>query len=411
MRILFLSHYFPPEGNAPAARTYDNCVRWVRAGHQVTVVTGVPSHPAGVVFPGYKNRLRQREAVDGIDVLRVATYLAANRGTTRRILNYLSYMLSATTFASGLARPDLVIATSPQFFCGWAGVLTSRLRRVPFVLEIRDLWPQSIAAVGALRNPRLLGLLERLERAMYRAAKHVVTVGQGYRRELLSRGVPDERLTVIPNGIDRARFAPRAPDLELKRSLGLDGRLVVGYSGTIGMASGLDVVLRAAVRLREGGRSDIAFLLVGDGAVREELTAEARRLGLERDVVFAGRQDPARMPAFLSICDVCLVHLRKVELFTTVLPSKIFEAAGMARPILIGVGGEAREIVERAGCGEYVEPENHAALVDAVLRLAADPPRRTALGEAGRAYVAQHHDRDRLAADYLALLERVRGVE
>ncbi len=410
MRILFLSHYFPPEGNAPAARTYDNCVRWAKAGHAVTVVTGVPSHPAGVVFAGYRNRLRQRETVDGVEVVRVGTYLAANRGTTRRILNYVSYMLSASAFASALPRADVVVATSPQFFCGWAGVLTSRLRSAPFVLEIRDLWPESISAVGALRNRRLLAFLERLERTMYRAATHVVTVGQGYRRELLARGVPDARLTVIPNGIDLTRFAPRPPDAELKRSLGLDGRFVVGYSGTIGMASGLDVVLRAAHRLREVGRDDVAFLLVGDGAVREELTAQARRAGLER-VVFAGRQDPARMPAFLSVCDVCLVHLRKLELFATVLPSKIFEAAGMARPILIGVGGEAREIVERAECGEYVEPENDGALVEAVLRLAADPARRAALGEAGRAYVARHHDRDRLAADYLALLARVAGVE
>lgn len=408
MRILFFSHYFPPEGNAPAVRTYDNAVRWVRAGHTVTVVTGAPSHPAGVVFPGYRNRLRQREVVDGIEVVRVLTYLAPNKGRARRIANYVSYMVSATCAALFLPRPDVVVATSPQFFCGWAGVLTTRLRRIPFVLEIRDLWPASIAAVGALSNRRLLGWLERLERAMYRAATLVVTVGQGYRRELLRRGVPDARLRVIPNGIDRSRFAPREPDAELKRSLGLHGCFVVGYTGTLGMASGLGVVLRAARTLRERGRDDIAFLLVGDGAVREELESEARRAGLER-VVFAGRQDPARMPAFLSICDVCLVHLRKLELFTTVLPSKIFEAAGMARPILLGVGGEAREIVEAAGCGEYVEPENDLALVEAVLRLAADPARRHALGQAGRTYVAEHHDRDRLAVEYLDLLTAVRA--
>jgi glycosyltransferase involved in cell wall biosynthesis len=253
-------------------------------------------------------------------------------------------------------------------------------------------------------------MLEWLERRMYRAARHVVTVGEGYRRELLARGVADERLSVIPNGIDRARFAPRDPDLALKRSLGLEGKFVVGYSGTIGMASGLDVVLRAADRLARAGRDDVAFLLVGDGAVREDLAREARARGLAR-VVFAGRQDPARMPAFLSICDACLVHLRKVELFTTVLPSKIFEAAGMGRPILLGVGGEAREIVERAGCGEYVEPENDGALVEAVLRLAADPARCRALGARGAAYVARHHDRDRSSADYLRLLERVSGLD
>lgn len=409
MRILFFSHYFPPEGNAPAARTHENSVRWVRRGHEVTVVTGVPNHPAGVVYPGYRNRLRQRESRDGVEVVRVITYVAANQGTLRRILNYVSYMLSASFFALFLPRPDVVVATSPQFFCGWAGVITSFLRRVPLVLEIRDLWPESISAVGAFRERRLLRALEWLEQRMYGAASRIVTVGEGYRGQLLARGVPAQRIHVIVNGIDLEMFRPRPPDPGVLRRLGLEGRFVVGYSGTIGMASGLDVVLRAGEELRRRGRDDVRLLLVGDGAVREELEREAGRRGLA-NVIFTGRQDRSLVPAFLSVCDACLVHLRKVELFTTVMPSKIFEAAGMARPLILGVGGEARACVEQAGCGIAIEPENAAELVAAILRLADDPELRRSLGSAGRAWVEAHHDRDRLAAAYLDLLEKIAGT-
>jgi glycosyltransferase involved in cell wall biosynthesis len=408
MRILFFSHYFPPEGNAPAARTHENAARWVRRGHQVTVVTCAPSHPAGVVYPGYRNRLRQREVIDGVEVVRVITYVAPNQGTLRRTLNYLSYMASATFFALFLPRPDVIVATSPQFFCGWAGVIASRLRGVPLVLEIRDLWPESIEAVEALRGRPLLRALGWLERRMYAAARQVVTVGDGYRERLLARGVPAERISVIMNGIDLAMFRPRERDAGLARRLGLEHRFVVGYSGTIGMASGLDVVLRAAELLRRRGRDDVRLLLVGDGAERQQLEAEARRRGLE-NVVFTGRQDRGLVPAFLSLCDACLVHLRKAELFETVMPSKIFEAAGVARPLILGVGGEARSLMERAGCGIAMEPENAEELVEAILRLAGDPRLRESLGRAGRAYVEAHHDRDRLAADYLGVLEKVAG--
>ena len=191
MRILFFSHYFPPEGNAPASRTHENCKRWVRKGHKVIVITCAPNVPDGVVYEGYRNKLYQRENVEGIGVIRVWTYIAANKGTTRRIMNYVSYMLSAVFFALFLKRPSVVIATSPQFFCGWAGVIVSRLRRVPFILEIRDIWPESIVAVGAFRSKRLLRILEWLELKMYAAAHHIITVGKGYKRKLIEKGVQE----------------------------------------------------------------------------------------------------------------------------------------------------------------------------------------------------------------------------
>jgi glycosyltransferase involved in cell wall biosynthesis len=399
MRILFFTHYFHPEGNAPATRVTELTRRWAAAGHDVTVVTGVPNVPDGVVYEGYRNRLLQRERREGVDVVRVWTWLAPNKGTLRRILNFVSYMATAALAGVFLRRPDVVIATSPQFFCGWAGVLVSRARRLPFVLEIRDLWPDSIEAVGAMSSPRLLRFLEGLERRMYAAATRIVTVGEGYRRKLIEKGVAPERIDVIPNGVDLGAFLDGADGAPVRERYGLGGRFVCAYLGTIGMGCGLEVVLRAARKLREAGRDDLRFLLVGDGAVREELEARAKQEGLSA-VIFTGRQPKASMPAFLAATDVCLVHLTRTELFKTVLPSKIFEAGAMRKPIVLGVEGFAAELVNEAGAGLCMEPENEGELLAALERLAADPALARRLGEAGHERIAKRHSYDRLAADY-----------
>ena len=409
MRILFFSHYFPPEGNAPASRTFDHCTRWAAAGHEVTVVTCAPNHPRGRLYPGYRNRPRQIEYMEGVRVVRVMTYLAANEGAWRRTANYLSYLAAAVPAGLLEPRPDVVIATSPQFFCGWAGVLASRLRRRPFLLEIRDLWPESIAAVDAMRSRTALRLLERLERGMYRAARHIVTVGDGYRARLIERGVEPHRISVVMNGVDRTRFFPREADRDLAGRLGVAGRFVVTYCGTIGMAHGLEVVLRAGRLLIERDRRDVVFLLAGDGARRRELRDAAARSGLD-NVVFAGRLDTGIIPEVLSLSDACLVHLRSSPTFTSVMPSKIFEAAAMARPVILGVDGFARTFVENAGCGVYVEPEDERGLVEAILRLAADAALRERLGRAGLD-LAGACDRDRLAERYLATIAQVASPE
>lgn len=404
MRVLFLTHYFPPEGNAPATRVHEMCRRWVQRGHQVTVITGVPNVPAGVAYDGYTNRWFQREDVDGIDVRRVYTYLAANKGTVKRIGNFLSYMLTATLASLFTPRPDLVVATSPQFFCGWAGVFASRLRRAPFVLEIRDIWPESIAVVGAMRNPRLLSWLEWLEKRMYAAATRIVTVGRGYRDQLVARGVDSDRIEIVPNGVDRDFFRDPRGGPRVREAHQLGNAFVCSYIGTIGMGSGLEVVLRAARLLQDEGRDDIVFLLVGDGAVRAELENQARQQGLSR-VVFTGRQDKSKMPDYLAASDACLVHLTRNALFRTVLPSKIFEASAMAKPIILGVEGHAAEIVGEAGAGLCIEPENETELVDAVKKLAADRSLAASLGQSGLENIASVYDYDSLAARYAEILE------
>jgi glycosyltransferase involved in cell wall biosynthesis len=401
---LFFSHYFPPEGNAPASRVHALCNRWVRKGCHVTVVTCNPNVPSGRVYEGYRNRLSQTEHIDGIRVVRVWTLITANEGVTLRSVSFLSYMFMATLRALFLARPDVIVATSPQFFCGWAGVLTKWLRRRPLVLEIRDIWPESIKAVQAINRHVLFSWLEWLEIRMYRAADMIVTVGGGYRNQLLVRNVPARKLHVITNGVDKDLFEPLECDLEQKRRLGLEGRFVCSYVGTIGMACGLDVVIRAGELLRARGRDDIAFLLVGDGAVRADLEDEARARSLD-NVIFLGRQAKSEIPSLIALSDCCLVHLRGAQLFQTVLPSKIFEAFAMKRPLIVGVAGHAARIAERSGGGICIEPENEQQLVAAVEALHADPSRARSLAESGHAYVWEHYDRDRLADQYLMLLE------
>lgn len=406
MKILFFTHYFPPEGNAPASRTYDHCVRWVRAGHDVTVVTCVPNVPNGVPYDGYRNRFRaQHEVVDGIRVIRVWTLLAANAGFVKRILNYLTYMISATWVGMRVTRPDVVIATSPQFFCGWAGVLVQFLRRLPFVLEIRDIWPESITAVGAMQRGSLYRMLEWLERRMYHSADRIVAVGNGYKQNVAAKSGTSENIRVIYNGVDGEAFCPMSPDAEFLKSVGMTKRFVCSYVGTVGMAHGLEVVLTAAEKIRSLGRSDIGFLIVGDGARREELSREAEMRGVNDLVKFTGRLPKEQMPQVLASSHTLLVHLRGSELFSTVIPSKIFEAMAMCRPIIMGVKGESAEIVARSGAGVPMVPDDADSLVNCVVSLADDAALYEQLSSKGREFVLREFSRDSFAADFQQLLE------
>ena len=407
MKILFFCHYFPPEVNAPASRTYEHAVRWVRAGHEVTVVTCVPNCPDGVVFEGYRNRLRsQTEMIDGIRVVRVWTWIAPNKGTIGRILNYLSYMVSSVWSAWWLPRPDVEVSTSPQFFCGWAGVWYHWLTRVPFVVEIRDIWPESISAVGAMKKGLATRFLEWMERRMYLSADQIVTVGHGYREQIAAKVPVGDRITVVMNGVDTDVFTPRSANEEFLAKWGLPGKFVCSYAGTIGMAHGLEVVIRAAQLLKNQGRRDIAFLIVGDGARREELQRLATEQGLGDFIVWTGRMSRELMPTVLASSGACLVHLRKTELFETVVPSKIFETMAMGRPIIMGVRGESRQIVMDAGAAIEMEPESEVDLVNALTRLADSPELRSRLSSSAREYVTTHYHRDRQAARMLEVLQK-----
>ena len=401
MKILFLSHYFPPEVNAPATRTYEHCRRWVELGHEVTVVSCVPHHPMGKVYPGYRNRLIQHEYKDGIKAIKLYTYVTANEGFLKRTWNYVFYMMMAVTIAPFLPRADLVISTSPQFFNGLAGYFVSRIKRCPWVLEIRDLWPESILAVGAIKNARLIALLEWIERFVYRKADHIVPVTNAFRKHILARGGREADITVIRNGVDLRFFSPMEKDHRYAEQLGIDGKFVAAYVGTHGMAHGLDLLVEAAERLRE--RSDIVILLAGDGAERKRLEAEVERRGLT-NIRLLGQLAKTEMPKLWAVTDVSLVILKKLDLFLTVIPSQIFESMAMKKPILLGVAGESAELLEESGAGICIEPDNLDQLVMAIEALAASDARRSELGERGRRYAQAQFDRTVLADRYEQLL-------
>lgn len=410
MKIVFFSHYYWPEGNAPASRTADHCARWVRddSVESVTVITCAPNVPDGKVYPGYKNSFwPTRETVDGVDVIRVWTWLANRPGKLSLILNYVSYLVSALfAFLFFTRRPNVIVATSPQFFCGITGVLASWMKWCPLVLEIRDIWPESIVTVGALKRGAAIRVLEYLERWMYRRASHLVAVGPGYRDNILSKADVSSRISIVTNGVDPSQFEPSTESEELRGEYGLAGKFVCSYVGTVGMAHGLDVVVRAAEELKQSNRSDILFLVVGGGTRLNQLRELIEQRGLADLVCLTGRLDKSQMPSVLAASDVCLVHLSKVDLFEHVIPSKIFETMAMQRPIIMGVKGRARDIVLAADAGVPMEPENATELIEQLDSLKGSPERLLEMGKSGRSFVERYFNRDGLADDMLRVITR-----
>jgi glycosyltransferase involved in cell wall biosynthesis len=406
MHILFLTDNFPPEVNAPASRTFEHCREWVKAGHRVTVITCVPNFPSGVVHAGYRNRFRQRETIEGIEVIRVWSYITANEGFLKRTLDYISYMVSAVLAAPSVKDVDLVIGTSPQFFTACAGALVGAMKRKLFVFELRDLWPESIRALGAVRNERILNWLERLELYLYRRAAAVVAVTHAFKDNLIRRGIEADKIFVVTNGVDLTRFEPAARDEALALEHDLNDKFVAGYIGTHGMAHALETLLEAAAHLREiPDAAHIRILLLGDGASKKALKARAQDMQLT-SVLFLDSVAKDQVGRYWSLLDVSVIHLKDAELFATVIPSKLFEGMAMGVPVLHGVRGESAMIVEREGVGLIFEPENAQALAESLLTLARDEAGRSAF--AARAVeAAPRYDRAVLAGDMLRILEQV----
>lgn len=407
MHILFLTDNFPPEVNAPATRTFEHTREWVRAGHQVTVITCAPNFPKGRIYKGYKNKLWQQEQVLGVRVIRVWTYMAANEGFLRRTLDYMSFM-AASFFASLFVRNvDVVIGTSPQFFTVCAAYMVGVIKRVPWVFELRDIWPESIRAIGLMQSSRALDALEWLEIFLYHRASAIISVTNAFRASLIRRGVDEKKIHVVTNGVDISHFTPCEKDVELVMRYGLEGKFVAGYIGTHGLAHALDTVLDAAKKLKESvqnvNQNRFKFILLGDGANKADLLDRAKVDGLD-NVVFIDSVTKAEVVKYLSILDVSIIHLKKVELFNTVIPSKIFESMGMGIPILHGIQGESAAIIEKEDVGLVFESENADALILGLLKLAEDQGLYRRI-KANGPIAALNYDRTILANKMLRVLE------
>jgi glycosyltransferase involved in cell wall biosynthesis len=394
---------------APSARVSELSRYWAQAGHEVTVLTGFPNHPDGVIRPEYRGRFRRmvsRETIDKVRIVRTWLLSFPNRKPYERMLNYGSFCVSAGTTGSFLIRPDVVIATSPQLLVGLSGWWIAKLKHVPFLLEVRDLWPESLAAVGVGNDNSLLHrALGKIAGFLYREADHIVVVTPAFREHLMRQWhVPPAKISVVQNGVETKLFSPRDGS-RLRKSLNVERKFVVSYIGTIGLAHGLETLIAAAEMLQRT-EPDVLFLLVGEGADRERILAMAESKKLT-NVRFVPQQPRQKIPDYISASDACVVLLKKSDIFETVIPTKMLEFMSCGRPLILGVNGQAREVLDRSRGGLHVEPENPAALCDAILQLRDQDILRESYGRNGRDYIVQNLSRQRTAADFLEVLSRI----
>ena len=402
MRVLYFTQCYPPETGAMAARAGDHACRWAAAGAAVTVIAGTPNYPTGQVPPGYRRPVVVEER-DGVRVVRVPAFPTRYTSTLRRLASYGSYALSA--FAGGClggSRPDVVLGTSPPLTAAATAAAVARALGVPFVLELRDLWPEGLLALGTTGPPGGVALLRSLARRLYVAAARVVVVTPGMRATLRRQGVPAQKLGVVANGVDVSRFHPAVPPDPVCRTPAADGRLLIGHVGTIGLGQDLATFVAALERL--AGRLAVHAVLVGDGAQREALRALAAQRVPGR-CTFLPPRALSEVPALLTALDVALVSTRWAAPFADMVPSKLFEAMACARPVVLAGHGESAALVASTGVGPVVAPGDPDALAAAIASLASDARGRTECGAAGPPYIRAHHDRDQLAAAMLGMLE------
>jgi glycosyltransferase involved in cell wall biosynthesis len=403
MRIIIVTHYFPPETGAPQARLSGLAAAWAADGDDVTVLTGMPNHPTGVVAPEYRGAIRRRERREGYRVLRTWLYATPNEGIVRKTIGHLSFMITSVLLGGRASGPaDVIVVSSPTFFAVGAGWLLARLKRARLVVEVRDLWPAIFTELGVLTSRPVIRLLERLELAAYAAADTVIVVSDGFRANLIGRGVPADKVHTIRSGVHPGEFDPAAPaDMRLRARLGAcPGDCLVLYAGTHGISQGLTSVADTAAQFTDEA---IRFAFVGDGADKQRLQRRVAEHAL-RNVALLPGIPHEQVPALLAAADICLVPLRDVPLFSTFIPSKMFEYLAAGKPVVGALTGEAAQILREAGA-LIVPPGNNEALAVAIRTLAADPQRRQAMGRQGRRYVETYFDRRALARLYRKLFD------
>lgn len=402
MRILYLSQYFPPEVGATQSRAFDMAQCWKNLGHRVTILTEFPNHPSGKIPPKYRRKILERDVLEGLEVYRVWVKTSPVKNFRIRMFFYLSYMVNAIAVGLLLIRSkfDFIYATSPPLSVGAAALVLSLLKRTPMVFEVRDLWPESAIALGELSNKLVIQIATRLEEWCYQKSIRIVVVTQGVYTHLLKRGLPPEKLTIIPNGANTELFTFDQIEREQIRKIhGVDEKFVAIYAGILGLAQGLETVIEAA-RLLEGN-TDIHFLFIGDGPKKPELEQLANSYNLT-NLTFLPEKPRAKIPGYLSASDVALIPLRNAEVFKGVVPSKLFDAWACERPVILCIDGEARELVEREKGGIFVSPENPAQIVETIQRMKKYPDELHSMGKNGHEYTVRYHSR-RLLAEKLII--------
>jgi glycosyltransferase involved in cell wall biosynthesis len=410
MKILYVSQYYPPETPAPAARASELGELWAGNGHDVTILTGFPNHPTGKVHPAYRMkiwRLWMRDDSKGVKVQRTWLVPLPNRRSSERMLNYGSFFLSAAIRGIFLARPDVVIATSPQLLVGLSGLIIATCKRVPFIFEVRDLWPESLEAVGVSgEHSVLFRVLKKIAGFLYKRATRIVVVTPAFKEHLERKwGVPEGKISVVVNGVDHNFFRPQPSQKEIAHEFGLEGRFVVGYIGTIGNAHGIETLVEAAAMLQITNPR-VYFLVVGEGAEKETLKQLVSQKRLENVGIFPG-QPRTRIPTIISSSDVCLVLLKESELFKTVIPTKMLEFMACGRAVVAAVEGEAARLLTEANAGICIQPGDVNGVVESIRSLEHAPLLCQHLGDHGREFIMKNLTREGTALRYLSLLQQI----
>jgi len=410
MKILYISQYFPPEMGAPAARVSELAQHWRKDGHQVTVLTRFPNHPTGKLNPEYRNEFRRliyRENVDGVEVIRTWLLPFPNRKSYERILNYSSFWISASITGISLKKPDVIVATTPQLLVGVVGWFLGKIKRVPFILEVRDIWPDSIVASGVGSDETvLIRTLRMIASSLYRSSDHIVVVTPAFKKFLIeNQGIFDEKISIVPNGVEIELFDSINKSEDSRIRLGVESKFVLSYIGTHGFAHGLGTALKAAALLKNVF-PELVIIFVGEGAEKNNLIAEAKENNL-KNVLFFDSQLRHRIPSIIRASDACMVLLKKREIFKTVIPTKLLEFLACGRPVILGVDGQARQILEEAQAGIYIPPEDADALAKAALMLYHDSEYRRKLGENGRRFITENFSRSQTAKLYIHILDKM----
>lgn len=401
MRILIIRQFYSPE---PTQLGPELAKTLREKGHDVTVLTGFPNYPSGELYPGYHLRPWMKETLEGVPIVRVPLYPDHSRSAPKRVLNYVSFALSGSVLGPFLlTKPDVIFVYHPPLTVGLTAWVLSRLWRVPFLYQIQDMWPETLAATGMLDNPRLLDLVGRIAKWIYARADAICVISPGFRDNLIRKGVASERIHVVPNWVDTQAYYPAQTDPELAEELDLAERFNVMFAGNIGEAQGLGTILGAAQRLQD--LPALQFVIVGDGTALPRLREASRARGLN-NVRFLGRYPAESMPRLYALADVLLVHLKDDPLFRITIPHKILSYMASGKPILAAVSGDAADVVLAAGAGIACQPQNPAALAKTVRQFASMPPsEREKMADGGLKAARKEYARATLVGQIESLLQ------
>ena len=395
MKILFLTQYCPPEVGAPQNRIFEFAKQLKGFGHEVSILTAMPNYPKGEIFDEYKGKKTVVEEIEGIKIVRTSIYATKDKAFTKRLRNYLSFTFSCLIQgAKFIDRQDVIITESPPLFLGWSGYILSKWKHAKFIFNVSDLWPESAVKLGVLNNKLFIKLSTWLEEFCYRKATAVTGQTKGIVDNIVQRGINSNKVHLITNGVDTQFFKPENRDETFRKEIGIENKFSLCYAGIHGVAQGLEVIINTAEILRE--YESIQFVFIGDGPEKQKLIDLKEKKNL-KNITFLPVQAKINMPRIIASMDATIIPLKKLDLFKGALPSKMFEALASELPIILGVEGEAKNLIEEAGAGIVVEPENPEELALAVKTSYNDNQLRKRLGRNGREYVIKNYSRTSIA--------------